>query len=45
MFVNRDGIPRHSFNDLTEERRNGYVYLGEFASDLLTKEYPAWQKR
>jgi PelA/Pel-15E family pectate lyase len=44
MFVNRDGIPRDHFSDLTEERRNGYVYLGGFAHDLLTKEYPAWQK-
>jgi pectinesterase len=45
MFVNRDGIPRDHFNDLTEERRNGYVYLADFAQDLLTKEYPAWQKQ
>jgi PelA/Pel-15E family pectate lyase len=45
MFINRDGIPRDHFNDLTEERRNGYVYLADFAHDLLTKEYPAWQKR
>ncbi len=28
MFVNRDGVPHDHFSDLSDERRNGYSYLG-----------------
>jgi len=45
LYVDRDGIPRDNYNDLSAERRNGYGYLGPYAETLLTTEYPAWKKK
>ena len=41
----RDGIPKPKLSDLGYERRNGYSWFGEYARDLLTKDYPDWQRR
>ena len=41
----RDGIPKPKLADIGYERRNGYSWFGEYASDLLTKDYPDWQRR
>ena len=41
----RDGIPKPKLADLGYERRNGYSWFGEYARDLLTKDYPDWQRR
>ncbi len=45
MFINRDGIPRDDFSDLSDERRNGYSYLGSYAQELLERDYPAWKAK
>jgi len=45
IFCSRDGIPRGKLSDISYERRNGYSWLGYYASDLLSKDYPDWKKR
>lgn len=45
IFCSRDGVPRSSIAEISYERRNGYSWLGYYATDLLEKDYPAWQKR
>ena len=44
FFCSRDGIPRDSIDKISYERRNGYSWLGEYAKDLLAKDYPNWKK-
>ena len=41
----RDGIPKPKLADIGYERRNGYSWFGEYARDLLAKDYPAWKKK
>jgi PelA/Pel-15E family pectate lyase len=41
----RDGVPKPKLADIGHERRNGYSWFGEYARDLLNKDYPAWKKR
>jgi PelA/Pel-15E family pectate lyase len=45
MFVGRDGIIHEHLADIEWERRTNYAWLGDFASDMLAKKYPAWQKK
>ena len=45
IFCSRDGIPRDTMAEISYERRNGYRWLGDRASKLLSRDYPAWQKR
>ncbi|MFM9000803.1 MAG: pectate lyase [Opitutia bacterium] len=45
FFCSRDGIPRENLSEISHERRNGYSWYGEYARDLLTKDYPAWKKK
>ena len=45
MFVGRDGIVRDSLAQIEHERRIGYNYLGGWARELLSTEYPAWRRR
>lgn len=45
IFCSRDGIPRRKLSEISYERRNGYSWLGDYATDLLAKSYPTWQAR
>jgi PelA/Pel-15E family pectate lyase len=45
FFCSRDGVPRENLSEISHERRNGYSWYGEYARDLLTKDYPAWKQR
>lgn len=45
IFCSRDGIIRASLADISYERRNGYSWYTTAPADLLTKTYPAWQKK
>src|SRR5690606_5913220 len=45
IFVGRDGVVKFSLNDIEQERRSGYSYLGDYATDLLKKDYPRWKKK
>ena len=40
----RDGIPKATLAEIGHERRNGYSWFGEYARDLLAKDYPSWKK-
>jgi PelA/Pel-15E family pectate lyase len=44
FVCDRDGIPKPRLADISHERRNGYSWFGEYARDLLAKDYPAWKK-
>jgi PelA/Pel-15E family pectate lyase len=45
IYVGRDGQKHTQLSDIEVERRTGYAYVGTWPTKLLTKEYPAWQKR
>jgi PelA/Pel-15E family pectate lyase len=45
IFPTRDGVAHKKFSNLTYERRNGYRYLGHFAEELLTEDFPEWKKK
>ncbi len=45
IFCSRDGIPKAKLADISYERRTGYSWLGYYATSLLAKDYPAWQKK
>jgi PelA/Pel-15E family pectate lyase len=44
MFVDRDGLPKYSFAEMSYERRNGYSWLGRWPQKVLN-EYPAWRQK
>lgn len=45
IFCGRDGIIKYSLAEIEEERRNGYRWYVSDPAELLSKDYPAWQKR
>ena len=45
IFCSRDGKPKKKLSEISYERRNGYSWLGYYATDLLSKSYPEWQTR
>jgi PelA/Pel-15E family pectate lyase len=45
IFVGRDSQVHYQLTEIENERRAGYLYAGTWPEKLLTKEYPAWQKR
>jgi PelA/Pel-15E family pectate lyase len=45
IFCSRDGVPRKTLAEISHERRTGYSWLGEYARDLLAKDFPRWRKR
>jgi PelA/Pel-15E family pectate lyase len=44
IFVGRDGIIRYNLDEIEHERRVGYVYLRNFAEELISIDYPKWLK-
>jgi len=45
LFGDRDGSVKYNYNEVSEERRNGYSWYGDFAEKLLAKEYPKWVEK
>lgn len=45
IFCSRDGVIRHRLSEISHERRTGYSWYGYYAANLLSKDYPLWQKR
>ncbi|MHC4534827.1 MAG: pectate lyase [Planctomycetota bacterium] len=45
IFCSRDGIPKATLAEISHERRTRYSWLGYYATSLLAKDYPAWQKK
>ncbi|RZK42592.1 MAG: pectate lyase [Pedobacter sp.] len=44
IFGDRDHSIKNDVAEISLERRMGYAWYGNFASKLLTSEYPKWQK-
>ena len=45
IFCGRDGIIKYSLAEIEYERRNGYRWYVNQPAELLSRDYPAWQKR
>jgi len=45
IFCGRDGIIKYALAEIEHERRTGYAWYGAWPSDLLAKDYPAWQAK
>ena len=45
IFLDRDSVVRYSFSEIGQERRGGYAYYGNWATKLLTDEYPEWREK
>ncbi len=45
FFCGRDGIVRRSLAEIPHERRTGYSWLGPYARELLTEDFPSWRQR
>jgi len=43
FMANRDGTKVYRLADVDRERRTGYRWYGNFASELLARELPAWR--
>jgi len=42
IFGDRDNTVKYKLEELSNERRNGYAWYGNFAQQLIAKEYPKW---
>lgn len=42
IFGDRDGSVKYNYEDISEERRNGYSWYIDFADKLIEKEFPKW---
>jgi PelA/Pel-15E family pectate lyase len=45
LYLDRDSVYRYDFAEIGYERRSGYAYHGDWASSLLSDEYPRWRAR
>ncbi|GAC1587448.1 MAG: hypothetical protein NVS3B25_03390 [Hymenobacter sp.] len=45
IYVGRDSKVHYQLREIENERRAGYLYAGTWPAKLLSKDYPAWQKR
>src|SRR5687767_7717768 len=45
IFSGRDGVIRYNLDEIEQERRDGYAWLGAWPRALVDEEYPAWKKR
>ncbi|OVE57735.1 pectate lyase [Chryseobacterium mucoviscidosis] len=45
LFGDRDGSVKYNYYEVSEERRNGYSWYGDYAEKLLGKEYPKWLEK
>jgi len=45
MYVGRNGKKEWDYNEIEQERRTGYSYLGTWPQSLFDKYYPEWKAR
>jgi PelA/Pel-15E family pectate lyase len=45
VFIGRDARVRYDVAEIEDERRNGYSWYVAEPAELLTKDYPKWQKK
>jgi PelA/Pel-15E family pectate lyase len=44
IFGDRDDTVHYDYNEISEERKNGYSWYGTWATNLLQSNYPKWLK-
>ena len=45
IFSGRDGVVRYKIEEIEQERRDGYAWLGTWPRALVDEEYSAWRKQ
>jgi len=45
IFLDRDSMVRYSLAEIGQERRGGYAWYGNWADELLAKDYPEWRSK
>ncbi|MBE8721392.1 pectate lyase [Sphingobacterium pedocola] len=45
IFGDRDNTIKHALNEVSEERKNGYSWYGNWPEKVITREYEKWLKR
>jgi PelA/Pel-15E family pectate lyase len=45
IFLDRDSVVRYSLAEIGRERRGGYAWYGNWAENLVKREYPAWRAK
>lgn len=45
LFGDRDNTIKYNFEEVSEERRNGYAWFGNWPEKLIQKDYPKWKKQ
>lgn len=45
LFGDRDGSVKYNYNEVSEERRNGYSWFGDAPDKLIDKEFPKWGQK
>ncbi|MDR6403201.1 MULTISPECIES: pectate lyase [Chryseobacterium] len=45
LFGDRDGSVKYNYNEVSEERRNGYSWFGDSPEKLISKEFPKWLEK
>ncbi|PUV23280.1 pectate lyase [Sphingobacterium athyrii] len=45
LFGDRDDTVKYNFEDVSEERRNGYAWFGSWPEKLIEKDFPKWKKQ
>jgi PelA/Pel-15E family pectate lyase len=45
IFSGRDSVIKYDVSQIEDERRNGYRWYVDDPEELLSKDYPAWQKK
>src|SRR5690606_36355201 len=44
LFGDRDNSVTYDFSEISDERKNGYAWFGNWPAKLLEKDYPKWKK-
>ena len=45
LFGDRDGSIKYNYNDVSEERKNGYSWYVDSPQKLIDKEFPKWLEK
>lgn len=45
IFGDRDGSTTYNYNEISEERKNGYGWYTDNPEKLITKDYPKWLQK
>lgn len=44
LFGDRDNSVTYDFSEISDERKDGYAWFGNWPAKLLEKDYPKWKK-